>query len=250
MKTVLIAAMLVMSLMLESVPAGSAPAELAYIAEEAAPQNYLEQGVLKGYAAELLAAMWERMGMKPKKIQFLPWDKAYQRALEQPGTVLLTTTRLEQRENLFKWVGPINSPRFSLFADKNHGIRLSRLDEAKKYRIGTVINDAAEMLLLKRGFTKDQLDRSHDIKSGLEQLKKGKCDLFAYSEMSMKQSLKLFNLDANQYVNTIPISGSLVFYAFHKDTPDSVIKNFQEALNSLKTDGTYIAIKKKYGYFD
>lgn len=224
--------------------------EFNYIAEEAAPQNYLEHGVPKGYAIELLTAMWDQMGMKQKKIQFQPWDKAYQIALTQPNTILLTTTRLDERETLFKWVGPINTPRFSLFADTARGIKISALDDARRYRIGTVINDAAEMLLLKRKFPKEQLERSHDIKSALGSLQNGNCDLFAYSEASMKHSLKLFGLDPKRYINVFPIAGSAVFFAFHRDTPDSDIWEFQEALNAVKKSGQYKKIKERYGFSD
>lgn len=247
--TITVAA-LAMLLLLKTGTVWAVPHEYNYIAENAAPQNYLENGILKGYAAELLVAMWSRMGVKPKTIQFLPWDKAYQLALTQPKTVLLTTTRLDERETLFKWVGPINTPRFSLFADATRSIKISSLEDARKYRIGTVINDAAEMLLIKRKFPAEQLDRSHDIKAALIRLQDGKFDLFAYSEASMKYSMKLYGFDANRYLKVFPISGSSVFFAFQKDTPDSDIKEFQEALNGLKNDGTYKKIKEKYGFFD
>lgn len=247
LKTVVMMALLCL---LKTGAADAASHEYNYVAEDAAPQNYLEQGVLKGYAAELLMAMWYRMGVKPKKIQFLPWDKAYQLALSQPNTVLLTTTRLDEREALFKWVGPINTPRFSLFADSARGIRISNLEDARKFRVGTVINDAAEMIILKRKFPKDRLDRSHDIKTALGRLQDGKFELFAYSEASMKHSLKLFGIDGKRYVNVFPIAGSSVFFAFHKDMPDSAIKDFQDALNALKSDGTYKKIKEKYGFYD
>lgn len=243
-------ATLLVLLLLNTGAAVAASHEYNCVAEDAAPQNYLEHGVPRGYAAELLTAMWEKMGIKPRKIQFLPWDKAYQIALTQPRTILLTTARLEEREALFKWVGPINAPRFSLFADPARGIKISSIEDARKYRIGTVINDAAEMLLLKRKFPFEQLDRSHDVKTALGRFQDGKCELFAYSEASMKHSLKLYGFDAARYVKVFPISGSPVFFAFHKDTPDSDIKEFQEALNALKADGTYKKIKGKYGFSD
>ncbi|MDD5284551.1 MAG: transporter substrate-binding domain-containing protein [Desulfuromonadaceae bacterium] len=230
--------------------AEATPYEYNYVAEDAAPQNYLEQGVLKGYAAELIMAIWNRMGIKPKKIRFLPWDKAYQLALTQPKTILLTTARLDEREALFKWVGPINTPRFSLFADSARNIKISGIEEARKYRVCTVINDAAEMLLLNRKFPKERLDRSHDVKTALGRIQERKCELFAYSEASMKHSLKLFGLDAARYVNVFPIAGSPVFFAFHRDTQDSAVKEFQDALNALKKDGTYKKIKEKYGFSD
>lgn len=189
-------------------------------------------------------------GNEAEKDQFLSWNKAYQLAMSKPGTVLLATARLDERERLFKWVGPISTPRFSLFADRKRAIRLSSMDGALKYRIGTVTNDAAEMLLLNRGFTKEQLDRSGDIKGALGRLQEGKCDMLAYSEMSLRQSVRSYGLAEDHFENVIPIAGSSVFFAFHKDTADSVIKSFQEALNSLKNDGSYKRIKEKYGFFD
>ena len=43
-------------------------------------------------------------------------------------------------------------------------------------------------------------------------------------------------------VRTVPL-----YIAFSNDTPDSVITRWQDALDAMKRDGTFDAIRKKYG---
>jgi polar amino acid transport system substrate-binding protein len=93
---------------MNSAPAVSAK-DITYLTEQYPPYNFQKDGKLQGTSVDLLEMVWERMGENLNKsaISILPWTEGYQRTLNENNTVLFTTARLKQREQLFKWAGPI-----------------------------------------------------------------------------------------------------------------------------------------------
>ena len=63
-------------------------------------------------------------------------------------------TYTEDRQNLFKWVGPLATKRDILLARKDSSLSISSLEDAKKVgRIGTLRDDVRGKFLEKQGFT-------------------------------------------------------------------------------------------------
>ena len=96
--------------------------DLTYITEQFPPYNYQENGKLQGISVDLLEKVWENMGANLNRsvIQLLPWKEGYQETLDENGKVLFSTARLPQREQLFKWAGPIGPIRNVLLAKNHH----------------------------------------------------------------------------------------------------------------------------------
>jgi polar amino acid transport system substrate-binding protein len=220
--------------------------DLVYITEESPPENYTENGKLKGLAVELLQRIWDRLGTPHKEIQVLPWARGYQEVSKTPNTVLFAMTRLDEREKLFKWVGPIRTTRFALVARKSARHKIKTLNDAKKLRIGTVINDGTELLLLERGFAKESLDRGTGLKSAMQKLQLGRIDLLAYGDQNLKYFMSTNGYDPKEYEVVYTLAKSADYYAFHKDTPQKVINAFQGALDAVKKEEFFRELLTKY----
>jgi polar amino acid transport system substrate-binding protein len=218
-----------------------------YLTEEAAPQNFTRNGEIKGVSVDILKEIWARMGLEPAKIKLVPWAQGYQQVITRPNSVIFSTSRLEEREKLFKWVGPIRTPRLGLIAQKRKKIKIATLEDAKKYRIVTVIDDASEILLLNRNVPQKNLTRVATLETALKKLNAGSVDIIAYGEENVWYYLNEHGIDNKEYEKLYTILGASDFYAFNRETPDATIKKFQDAFLSLKKDGTYDTIYKKYG---
>lgn len=221
-----------------------------YLTEDAPPQNYVKDGEPRGLAVEILKDLWRRMGMKPGKIKLVPWTQGYRQALSTPNTVIFSTTRLEAREKLFKWVGPIRTPRLGLIGKKERLLKVASLGDLKKYRVATVIDDASETLLLSRNVPAKNLVRFKTLKAAINSLTAGSVDMIAYGEENVWFHLKEQGFSRNMYEKVLTMSGQADFYAFNKETPDAVIKRFQDAFLSMKKDGSYDRLLAKYGPVD
>src|SRR5205085_7007169 len=70
--------------------------------EESPPFNFQQGGIAAGIATELLEASCQEAGLHCT-IVVMPWARAYHNALNEPNTLLYTTTRTPDRENSFTW---------------------------------------------------------------------------------------------------------------------------------------------------
>lgn len=208
-----------------------------YITEQYPPFNFMEDGQLKGIAVDILEKIFEKnaTGLTRKDIQLFPWARGYTLTLSSPETMLFSTTRTEQRENLFKWVGPIATNRVVLLALKNRNITISSPDDLKKYRFGVIRGDIGEQLLLQTGVDSSKISPVANVTSNIKMMIAGRIDAWAYGEIVAKWFIKKQGYDPGDFetVHVLLEKGDL-YYAFHKDTPDSLINTFQQALNLLK----------------
>jgi polar amino acid transport system substrate-binding protein len=230
------------------VPAHSAQLPpLRYVTEESPPDNFTENGVLKGISVELLHEIWKVMGVSKQPIEVLPWTQAYRKTLETPNTVLFTIVRNAEREALFKWAGPITIDKAVLIAERKTGVRLTSPRQLNNYKIGTVVDDINETVLVNLGVPLANLDRAASSTQNFEKFKHGRFDLLPFTENGIHTALKLNGMNPDNYRVVFTLSENRLYYAFHKSTPDAVVQKYQQALDTLRKNGTLKKIQKKYG---
>ncbi|MCP3926814.1 MAG: amino acid ABC transporter substrate-binding protein [Desulfobacterales bacterium] len=217
--------------------------DLVYMTEDYAPANYLENGKLKGYSVEILKLIWKKMGYPEQKINVFPWARSYSYVMKQKNHVLFSMARTKDRENLFKWVGPICTSRQVLIALADKKIKLSKIEDVKKYNTGAIIKDVAGMIVKKSGFAK-KLQSVSRLSQNIQKLELGRIDLIAYSEQGLYEYLKLNRIDTKKYETVFVLQEIGLYYTFHKATPDSLINSFQKAIDNLHDE--HMKILKKY----
>ena len=103
-------------------PASAPPppaSSLTLLAEDSYPNNYLEGGVLKGMSVDLLKDAFRRAG-ETYTMSVLPWARAYESALRDPGTCVFSTAHTPAREASFAWVGPLSTIEMTVVAPREH----------------------------------------------------------------------------------------------------------------------------------
>lgn len=212
--------------------------DLTYYTEQNPPYNFEENGTLQGISVELLELITAKMGenVSREAVRLVPWTEGYQAALTQNKTVLFTTARLPEREQSFKWVGPIYTYTNVLFARPESGIVIDEPGDLKEYRIGVIVDDAAVQQLLDAGVNESQLVYETDLFAVIDKLENGEIDLLAYP----KESGRYFTWQATGNAYAFRIVSALPalegYYAFSRDVPDATIRSFQQALDSLKAE--------------
>jgi len=240
------------NLLLICIVSGSAAAEsvddIVFMTEQYPPYNLEKDNKLQGIAVDMLALMLQRVGAKQARedIKLLPWARGYKRVLSEPNTCLFSTTRTEEREHLFKWVGPIASGQVGLIARKDRNIKIDSVKDLERYKIGTIRDDVAELYLVDTGISVDDMERVAETVLNIRKLNRGRIDLWAYGENVAMWELKANGFNPADYESVHVLSRQNLYYAFHKDTSDSVIQKLQAALDTIKADGTYGQILDRY----
>lgn len=220
-------------------------ADMTYMTEEYPPFNFTKDGKLQGVAVDLLKAVWSEMGVPEQKVKIYPWARAYKSALSKPGTVLFSTTRNPEREHLFKWVGPIKSNPIGVIAKKSSHIKINSFDDLKQYKIGTIRDDFSETVLTNKGIKPNRLDRNSELSSNVMKLNAGRIDLIVNNIEGAFQIIKENGLNPDDYETVWQLSDLPLNYAFHISTPQSLIDDFQAALNKLESKRQKILLQYK-----
>jgi polar amino acid transport system substrate-binding protein len=225
--------------------------DLTYITEQFPPFNYQEDGKLKGISVELLETAWQKMGedLNRSAIAVLPWTEGYKRTIEENNTVLFTVGRIPEREELFKWAGPIGSSWYVLLAKTEKNINVTTPEDLKKLKIGAIEDDLAIQLLSDKGVPKEDLVLEKTSEPIIDMLKNGSIDAWAYNDVTGIWQLQKFGEKASDYKVVYVFGSSDGYLAFNKGVPDSLVQSFQESLDSIKNekDGNdYEKILTKY----
>jgi polar amino acid transport system substrate-binding protein len=127
---------------------GMASAQSArLVTEESFPFQHLESRKLKGMAADVVSEMPQRARIAVEH-ELMSWKDAYERAQRARNTSVYSTTRLENCEKLFKWVGPIVENRWAAFGTLGMKQKPATLAELRYVRVGVLEGDAKATKLM------------------------------------------------------------------------------------------------------
>jgi polar amino acid transport system substrate-binding protein len=211
-------------------------ADLTYYTEQLPPYNYLEDGTLQGISVDLLEAVTEKMGKKVtrEEVNLVPWTEGYKAALTGNNTVLFAVARTPEREQSFKWAGPIYSDRYVLFAKRDRGITIDNPEDLKEYRIGVIADDIASQQLLDLGVNQSQIVPVSNASANIAGLENGEIDLWACPEEAGRYFSEQVTGNPYSYAVVYQLKTQDLYYAFSKDVPDPVIQAYQQAFDAVK----------------
>ena len=225
--------------------------ELNFITEDYPPFNFERGGRRMGSAVDLLHEMLAAAGATKTRedVRVWPWARAYETALREKNTVLFSTTRTEERENLFKWVGPIVPSRIVLTAKKTRRIRINAPADLNRMnlRIGVVREDIGGRLLEKMGVQTEKMLQANSGMSVAKMLQAERVDLCAYGARVILWNLKELGYPSGDYEEVFTLAESQQYYfAVNRDTDDTLVAKLQAALDEVKAKGRFDEIVARY----
>jgi len=215
---------------------------LKLLTEENPPLNYTEGKKLTGMGTEVVREMGRRAKVK-LEFEVMAWNKAYEKAQADKETCLYSTARLANRENAFKWVGPIAVDKWGLFALGGFKTEIKSLNDAKPYRIGGVARDAKTEFLRQWGVTnivEVNDDRLNPAKLTLNRKEGQKIDLWITSVANAKQVAARAKVPDVKLVYVVREAES--YLACSPRTSAATLKALADALDGMQKDGSYAKI--------
>jgi len=222
--------------------------QLNFITESYPPYNFKEKGKLQGIAVDLLLAATKRSSstLTAKQIKVLPWPRAYKMAETGPNVVLFSTTRTDEREQKFSWVGPISPTRIVLLAKKSNSIIISSPSDIKKYTVGAIIDDIGDQLVQKAGVKNSSIKHVAKAASLAKMLDAGRIKLWAYEENVARWFIKQEGLNNSDFEAVYTLKESDLYYAFSKDVKKETLEVLQKSIDEVKATAEFDKIKADY----
>ena len=208
------------------------------------PLVYEVDGGVHGAAPDVVRAIQAELGDTSPMV-VMPWLRGYELTKQGTGQAMFAIVRIPEREQLFKWVGPVFTEGDYFFQKKGTGLDIKTLADARKVaRIAVRRDGYTHQALKAEGFT--NLDVGPSYESSYRKLAQGRVDLVLMGERTYYYMTKSAGLDPEEFERTdCKFAESSAWLAFSRDIPDETIDRWQKALDKLKSDGTYAAIMKR-----
>ena len=204
-------------------------------------KNFARDDKIEGIAADIVREMFKRAGIHYNLTLRFPWERIYKLALEKPGYGVFVAARLPEREELFKWVGPIGPDDWVLLGRSDSSIVLNSLEDAKQYKVGAYKGDAIAEHLVEKGLQpitalRDQLNAS--------KLMAGQIDLWATGDPAGRYLAKQEGVSGLKTI--LRFDSAELYLALNKQVPDEVVRKLQGELDKMRAEGVVDSMTKRY----
>lgn len=216
-----------------------APA-LTLFTENYPPLNYEENGEAKGLSVDLLLEVLSRAKLPFERhhITVVPWARGYSETQQKPNTILFSTVRLPEREELFKWVGPIGISRGILIARKDSPIRILNENSFAEYTYGVVQHARAELALKQTTADPEKFIYVNSPLSAAHMLARGRVDAWAFERIVSFWVLQKLGYRSQDFRIVHSFDESEFHYALNLHTDQAIVDRLQAALDEIRADGT------------
>ena len=220
--------------------------ELRLISADFDPYTYKTvDGEGSGVMYEIVQELAKRVGQSPK-IEFLPWARAQLEAQNKSDIGIIPLARVPEREEKYQWLIHVLSDPYVFFASKKTKFDISSVEALRYRRIGTFNGSLAELLLRKKGFQNFRGVPSDA--QNVEMLRLGRIDVWV-APLSFRYRYKE---KGGMSGDDLRVGATLVelneYLGASKNLDQATVKKWREAFLSMKNDGSYALIMKKYGF--
>ena len=210
-------------------------------------QYYDDDQVLRGISIEILDKIKTKVGSQTP-IKVVPWQRGIKITKMRRNNALFSMLRTPEREKSFKWVGPLVDFSVVFFKKTGSPIILKSVEDAKKVKkIGVTKNVGNHEMLKAMGFKNLDVLQSGADEKNIKKLVKGRIDLWPSTYFGGIYNSKNLGYEGMiEPLTDFPVFEGHLYLAFNPKTADSVINEWQIALDNLRIKGTLKKIVSKY----
>jgi len=238
-----------LAILLLTLSAASTGAEhMTAVTEEFRPMNYTENGVVRGYTADIARELLARANIDYSLASY-PWARAYQMAQHQPDVLIFSIVRTPEREKLFQWVAPVAKRRVYIFKlAKRSDIQLHSPADLFKYMIASDRDDVSSAQLEGLGLkTGKNIELSNQDFTSLQKLLIGRVDLMVGTESFMRELCANHGIAYSVLTRTILVPGGTDYYiAASLNTAPQTIDRLREEFRKLRKTDFLKKLAEKY----
>lgn len=235
-------------LLMGPVLANQVPTSITLYTEHMPPYSYWSGDEVDGINVELMRQLCQRQQLDCT-IMLLPWRRAFESAQNQQMSGVFSTARSEQREALFRWVGPIASDWGYVFRLKGRiEVNPTNLEQAKNFKLAVARGDVYESYFRQHGFAYGRNMVDFATKSEpLPLFMAKRVDLLVGSKRSLRSWLRDNNLpdDSAEPLFMLQDVGDN-YLALNPNFPADLALKMQQELDQMRQQGVIDALILRY----
>lgn len=223
---------------------------LQIFTENFPPYNYSENNTVTGINAQFVKEVCEDANLDCQ-FTVLPWKRAMRMASQTLPSGLISAARTQEREDLFKWVGPLSSGKNCVYRlTKRDDIMINTKADLPHYTLGTA-NDSAYLGLLDAlGFVQGKnLFLFPGVYGLVKPFAAKRIDLIIGSSTTLSKQLAKGNLQISDVTPVLVLQDATNlanYMALHPQTDTQLVERLQTSLQALKSAGRLAEIEQQF----
>lgn len=204
-------------------------------------KNFGRDDSIEGIATDIIREIFHRADIEYSLTLRFPWERVYQQLLDKADVGVFVISRSAEREELFKWVGPIGPDDWVFLARGDSSIIVQSLDDVRQYKVGSYRGDVISDYLEKNSIesTTSLRDQENALK-----LANGQIDLWATGDPAGRYLAALEGI--NNLKTVFRFNQANLYLALNKNTDDAVVNKLQQALDTMREQGELKQYFDKY----
>jgi len=215
---------------------------LTAVAAEHKMLQYTESGEVHGPSAEIFKLLLKNSQLNAT-LEFFPWSRAYQTALNRENTLILSMVRTKEREHKFHWLIKVSELVRGFMSLKSHpDNQITDIADAKTKVIAVLRGSYSYHSLINLGFSKkNNIYEVASLEHAIELFLSGKVDLIYTDPNVLNNHLikQQQNPQALISVHILPQTRRESYIASNINTSTSILKKLKSAAYKLQADPDY-----------
>ncbi|MRI31843.1 amino acid ABC transporter substrate-binding protein [Endozoicomonas sp. OPT23] len=192
---------------------------------------YARNDRVSGFATDIVRELFSKTDLSVSYI-LKDWDSAYGDAQSTSETGVYSTFRTPEREDKFKWVGPLYNEDWVILARADTDVKVDTLKGLHNYKVGSHESDVVTDFLVEQGIS---IKPAKNDAVNVIRLKTGDIQLWAASSLTAPYIAANFKVPVKT-VHTFNSSG--LWLAMNKETDSEVIEQLNRTLQEMHKSGT------------
>lgn len=170
------------------------------------------------------------------------WSYAFNRVQGRENHGVFCTARTNEREDLFQWVGPLMTLRWTLFSAPNSDITLSGLEDARGLRIAGYKGDVMSQYLVDQGFNLT-MGASGDVNA--RRLVLGQVDLWV-TDAVMGPLVAKAEYGIEGLKPVLEFKETPLYLSVSNETSPEIVAALRNAMDAARSAGELESIVEQY----
>jgi len=215
-------------------------ASFTLLTEELPPYSIKKGGTPSGASVDIVSELFKRVGI-PFTVKIVPWQRAYNGAVDGANTCVFPIQRNQEREALFQWVSPVLITQNGFYTLDSSSHKIRTIDDVKGLKIGSYRGSAVAEYLTNNGYKVDVLPKDAP---NLQKLSAGRIDVWAADTLVASHLSKKANI--TNIKEQLVYFSSLRALGCNLSTPQEIVDKLQMELKNMYGDGTVEKILATY----
>lgn len=202
------------------------------------PFNFISDNKTReGISVDTLVEIMKNSGyeLKPEQFSRIPLARALRYTEKIENSILFSIARTEQRENKFKWVGPVYNLNLGLICRKDKHISIAHENDLRKYKIAVIRDSAPQSILTQRyGLSAKNLNLVASDTQQFKMLDHGRVDMITQSDTGAPSLIRKAGLNPEDFEICFVMMKLPLYYVLNKRCSDDFVNNLQKNLDRLK----------------